>query len=167
MNARNTPTLRTRHRRLGLVSALLALSACGGAPPQPGNEASSGGETTDAALPPAPRIDGAEARALVANGAFLLDVTPPPRNARSELEGRVNIPLPQLRDRLDEVPRDRVVVAYCLGGRGSPRAGAILRSEGYDVRVLGARDRFFEGQSEAATDSNTGESPAEASTASE
>lgn len=94
--------------------------------------------------PPAPTVTGSEARELVAEGAFLLDVTPPPRNAQSAIEGRVNIPLPELRDRLDEVPRDRVVVVYCYGGRGSPRAGAILQAEGYDVYVLGARSRWDE-----------------------
>ena len=100
------------------LAAALALSACGGA--------QSAGSTTSresAELPPAPTVTGAEARALVEAGAFLLDVTPPPRNERSGIEGAINIPLPELRDRMSEVPRDRVIVAYCLGGRGSPRAG--------------------------------------------
>lgn len=84
-------------------------------------------------------MTGHEARALVAEGAFLLDVTRADRATESVIEGRINIPLPELADRLAEVPRDRVVVVYCLNGRGSPRAGALLQAEGYDVRVLGAR----------------------------
>ena len=140
-----------------LTAALLGLAACGGATPRTQSDTTRGGseDTASAALPPARTISGAEARALVADGAFLLDVTPPPRNERSEIEGRTNIPLPQLRGRLSEVPRDRPVVAYCLGGQGSPRAGALLQSEGYDVYVLGARDRWFEGLDAA----DTGDAP--------
>ncbi len=128
---------------IGLAVVMVVLAGCGGA--QPETETAGGAATSDADLPPAPTISGPEARQLVAEGAFLLDVTPPPRNAESEIEGRTNIPLPELRDRLAEVPRDRIVVVYCYGGRGSPRGGAILQAEGYDARVLGGRDRWNEG----------------------
>src|SRR5690606_29737364 len=97
------------------------------------------GTTGGEELPAAPTVTGAEARALVAEGAFLLDVTRAERAEESLVEGRTNIPLPELSGRMGEVPRDRLVVVYCLNGRGSPRAGAMLQAEGYDVRVLGAR----------------------------
>lgn len=129
---------------------MMGLAACGGGQAQPVTETTPATAASDADLPLAPTIEGPEARLLVADGAFLLDVTPPPRNAESEIEGRTNIPLPELRDRLDEVPRDQIIIVYCNGGRGSPRGGAILQAEGYDVRVLGARARWDDGQGDDA-----------------
>ena len=117
------------------VVVLGLASGCGGSgPDEPARDDSAGAE-----VPAAPTVTGAEARALVAAGAMLLDVTPPRRAAESELEGRVHIPLDELAARMDELPRDRVIVVYCLGGGGSPVAGARLAARGYDVRVLGAR----------------------------
>lgn len=128
-----------------LFASLAALAlGCGGSADDAGGSSTAGGEE----LPPAPTISGDEARRLVADGAFLLDVTPPPRNADSQIEGATNIPLPELRERMSEVPRDRPVVAYCRGGRGSPRAGAILLNEGYDVRVMGAMTNWPEDEPE-------------------
>ena len=100
------------------------------------------GATQEGTPLPEPDVSGEEARALVAGGAVLLDVTPTDRAARSEIEGRTHIPLPELADRLDELPRDRPIVVYCLGGRGSPRAARLLRDEGFDARLLGARSRW-------------------------
>jgi len=133
-----SPTLEPMKPLLLLVLALgLACSdeARETPPPDTTSATSSGSEE----LPAAPTVTGSEARALVAARAFLLDVSRAERAAESFLEGRTNIPFAELRDRLNEIPRDRVVVVYCLNGRGSPRAGALLQSEGYDVRVLGAR----------------------------
>ena len=60
----------------------------------------------------APQLEGAEmAVALADEGIFLLDVREP-----SELEelgtvkGYVNIPINQLADRLDELPRDKPIL---------------------------------------------------------
>lgn len=46
------------------------------------------------------------------------------------LDGAQLIPLDELRDRIDEVPRDRPVVAICRSGRRSAMATNILRSAG-------------------------------------
>ncbi|MCA9613465.1 MAG: rhodanese-like domain-containing protein [Sandaracinus sp.] len=121
--------------RIGTLALFLALGCASSEPAEAPSTTTSGNEE----LPAAPTLTGPEARALVADGAFLLDVTRADRAGESFVEGRTNIPLPELRDRLAEVPRDRIVVVYCLNGRGSPRAGALLQAEGYDVRVLGAR----------------------------
>jgi rhodanese-related sulfurtransferase len=120
----------------GLV--LVLTLGCGGAPPA-SPPATRG---TTEALPAAPTVSGPEARRLVAEGAFLLNVTRADRAPEAHIDGAVSIPLPELSDRLAEVPRDRPVVVYCLGGRGSPRAGALLQAEGYDVHVLGARPNW-------------------------
>lgn len=139
-SGRISPTLGSMKPLLPLLLVLTVGLACSDEPhravePDPTRATSSGSEE----LPAAPTVTGSEARALVAAGAFLLDVSRAERAEESFLEGRTNIPFAELRDRMNEVPRDVVVVVYCLNGRGSPRAGAILQSEGYDVRVLGAR----------------------------
>ncbi|HJL17489.1 MAG TPA: rhodanese-like domain-containing protein [Sandaracinaceae bacterium LLY-WYZ-13_1] len=138
----------TWHRPLLVLLFTLAVGCGGGeASSEPDRAAdarpiaeSAGGED----LPPAPTVTGEEARALVEEGAVLLDVTPPVRAEQSFIEGRTHVPLPELRDRMGELPTDRTLVVYCFGGRGSPRAGAILQAEGYDVRVMGARSNWPE-----------------------
>ena len=55
--------------------------------------------------------------------------------ARSELgriPGSVNIPLAQLRNRLDMLPTDRPIVVHCAGGWRSSVAASLLRAQGFD-----------------------------------
>jgi rhodanese-related sulfurtransferase len=123
-----------------IVAVLGALAGCGGGTEASDNEGSA--TSGDEALPDAPRVTGAEARAMVANGAVLLDVTPHARAERSFIEGRTHIPLTELDARLGELPRDRDIVVYCLGGGASPRAGARLRAAGYRAFVMGAKTNW-------------------------
>lgn len=48
------------------------------------------------------------------------------------LEGSVLIPLDELRERLDEIPKDRPVVTVCQSGKRSAMAAQILLQGGYD-----------------------------------
>ena len=50
------------------------------------------------------------------DGGFLLDVRNPPELAVETVPGAVNIPLPQLRARLGELPRDREILVICRSG---------------------------------------------------
>jgi rhodanese-related sulfurtransferase/DNA-binding transcriptional ArsR family regulator len=45
----------------------------------------------------------------------VLDVRPAEEHAAGHLPGAVSIPLPELRRRLRDLPRDREIVAYCRG----------------------------------------------------
>jgi phage shock protein E len=84
------------------------------------------------------RIDGAEAKRLVAAGALLLDVRMPDEFASGHVDGAVNIPVQVLGQRLAEVgAKDREVVVYCKSGGRSARAAAELRQAGYSVHDLG------------------------------
>ena len=69
-------------------------------------------------------------------GACLLDVREPAECERGTLPGALTIPLGQLRKRLDELPRDRPIVAYCAVGLRGYLAERILRQNGFDVRNL-------------------------------
>jgi rhodanese-related sulfurtransferase len=63
----------------------------------------------------------------------VLDVRPSDEYRSGHLPGAVSIPLPELRHRLAELPRDREVVAYCRGPYCvlSAEAVELLRSEGF------------------------------------
>jgi NADPH-dependent 2,4-dienoyl-CoA reductase/sulfur reductase-like enzyme/rhodanese-related sulfurtransferase len=67
---------------------------------------------------------------------FLLDVRNPEEVAAGAIDGAVNIPLPQLRDRLDEIPRDRRIVVYCQAGQRAYFAYRILVQNGYEATNL-------------------------------
>lgn len=71
----------------------------------------------------------------------LLDVRPENEYAAGHLPQAINIPLEQLESMLDELPRDREIVAYCRGPYCvlSHEAVQRLRKLGYQVR------RFDEG----------------------
>jgi rhodanese-related sulfurtransferase/DNA-binding transcriptional ArsR family regulator len=45
----------------------------------------------------------------------VLDVRPPEEYAAGHIPGAINVPLTQLAKRLDELPRDKEIVAYCRG----------------------------------------------------
>jgi rhodanese-related sulfurtransferase len=64
---------------------------------------------------------------------FLLDVRNPDEAAKDSIKGGVNIPLPELRDRLDELPTDRRIVVYCHAGQRAYYAYRILAQRGFDV----------------------------------
>jgi rhodanese-related sulfurtransferase len=69
--------------------------------------------------------------------ALLLDVREPSEFTAGHVEGALNIPLPQLRSRLGELPGGREIWVYCAAGQRSYYALRILRQHGYScVRNL-------------------------------
>lgn len=66
------------------------------------------------------------------NDVFFLDVRTPGEFAAGAIEGAVNLPDYELRDRLDEVPRDRTIVVYCAAGQRAYFSERVLRQSGYD-----------------------------------
>jgi rhodanese-related sulfurtransferase len=63
-----------------------------------------------------PRIDLAEAKAMVDAGeAVMLDVVASPvwRSMSRTIQGSIRIPPEEIRDRLDRLPRDKTIIAYC------------------------------------------------------
>ncbi len=68
--------------------------------------------------------------------AFLLDVREKVELAVEHLPGAVNIPLGELRSRLDELPRDREIRTICRSGQRAYSAARILAQNGFDARVI-------------------------------
>jgi NADPH-dependent 2,4-dienoyl-CoA reductase/sulfur reductase-like enzyme/rhodanese-related sulfurtransferase len=66
----------------------------------------------------------------------LLDVRRPDERANGFIPGSIHIPLDELRSRMNELPRDREIVAYCLSGQRSFFACRILAQNGFRVRNL-------------------------------
>jgi len=71
-----------------------------------------------------------------AENPFLLDVRSSDEFAAGHVGGAVNIPLDELRDRLDELPSDREVWTYCAVGQRAYYATRALVQRGVRVRNL-------------------------------
>lgn len=86
-----------------------------------------------------PDVSGAEARALVAGGATLLDVRTPGEFKSAHLPGAINVPVEALERRLQDVgPKDQPVVVYCASGARSSNARRVLLANGWtQVRNMG------------------------------
>ena len=68
---------------------------------------------------------------------FLLDVRTPDEFSLGSLPGAINIPLDEIRDRMDEIPKDKPVYVFCAVGLRGYLAYRILVQHGYDkVRNL-------------------------------
>jgi rhodanese-related sulfurtransferase len=77
---------------------------------------------------------------LLAEGALLVDVREPDEVVKIGYAGCevVNIPLSQIEDRFNEIPRDRDVILACAVGERSLKATYFLMYQGYD-RVMNMR----------------------------
>lgn len=68
--------------------------------------------------------------------AVLLDVREPDEFARGHLEGALNLPLSELRRRIQEVPRGRELWVYCAAGQRAYFAQRLLMQLGLDAKNL-------------------------------
>jgi len=68
--------------------------------------------------------------------AFLLDVRQPVELVVESVPGAVNIPLPQLRARLGELPKDREIAIICRSAQRAYYATRILLQNGFKARNL-------------------------------
>jgi rhodanese-related sulfurtransferase/DNA-binding transcriptional ArsR family regulator len=68
----------------------------------------------------------------------VLDVRPTEEYAQGHLPGAISLPADEIERRIAELPRDRMIVAYCRGPYCvlSTDAVAALRARGYDARRL-------------------------------
>ena len=69
-------------------------------------------------------------------GAYLLDVRQPAELVLESVPGAVNIPLPQLRARLGELPRDREILVICRSAQRAYYATRILQQNGFKARNI-------------------------------
>ncbi len=67
---------------------------------------------------------------------MLIDVREPDEFTTGHVPGALNLPLSQLRERLDELPVDRPIWLYCRSGKRSYDAVRALTQRGLDARSL-------------------------------
>lgn len=78
------------------------------------------------------RVD--EVRGLVESGAYIIDVREANEYAAGHIKTAINIPLSQLRERLDEIPTDRPVYLHCRSAQRS--YNACLALQGHNFRNI-------------------------------
>jgi NADPH-dependent 2,4-dienoyl-CoA reductase/sulfur reductase-like enzyme/rhodanese-related sulfurtransferase len=66
----------------------------------------------------------------------LLDVRTAAERANGAMPGSIHIPLNELRQRTEELPRDREIIVHCQSGQRSYFACRLLRQRGFRVRNL-------------------------------
>lgn len=78
-------------------------------------------------------VNAPDARALMAkkSGLVLVDVRTPEEFQQGHLKGAKLIPLNQLQQRMNEIPRDKPILVYCAVGARSLNAARFLSSQGY------------------------------------
>jgi len=75
---------------------------------------------------------------------FLLDTRTPYEVMNGKIDGFVNIPLDSLRQRINEIPKDKPVYVHCHSGLRSYIACRILTGNGYDCYNLAGGWRLYE-----------------------
>jgi NADPH-dependent 2,4-dienoyl-CoA reductase/sulfur reductase-like enzyme/rhodanese-related sulfurtransferase len=81
-------------------------------------------------------VQNAAWSALSSNGALLLDVRDPDEFESGHVPGAKNIPLPELRGRLNELPTTREIRLYCGVGQRAYYATRLLKQRGFQVLNL-------------------------------
>ena len=86
------------------------------------------------------QIPVTKVRELVEKDAYIIDVREKGEFAKGHLVNAVNIPLSELRDRFDEVPKDKPVYLHCRSSQRSYNAVMALQNAGFDnvVNISGS-----------------------------
>ncbi len=77
-------------------------------------------------------------------GKFLLDVRTKVEYEEISVEGFVNIPLADIPNNLNALPRDQIILIVCASGMRSSGACKLLTSLGYKVEDGGSYVNFIE-----------------------
>ncbi|TFG09490.1 CoA-disulfide reductase, partial [Candidatus Heimdallarchaeota archaeon] len=77
-----------------------------------------------------------EAEDIIAKGDIIVDVRGQAKHEEGHVKGAINIPIGQLRSRLDELPKDKTIHVHCQVGFTSYLAYRILQNNGFKVKNL-------------------------------
>ncbi len=104
---------------------MLALAACGGSSPKTEQQVDLSSLPVDLTVQQVADIKDRP-------DVVLIDVREPWEYNEGHIPGVKLIPLGQLSNRLDEIPKDKFVVMTCRSGNRSSKATQFLRSQGFD-----------------------------------
>lgn len=115
---------------IGILSLAIVLAACGSA----GTAAPVAGIQTDADASNLPDEISVHTAAALRDSdeVLLIDVREPWEYDEVHIPGITLIPMNQIPDRLDEIPRDREVIVTCRTGNRSGQVTDYLRQAGFD-----------------------------------
>jgi rhodanese-related sulfurtransferase len=70
-------------------------------------------------------------KALVENGAQIVDVRSVPEYQSGHIKNSLNIPLPDIAANLSKIKKDKPIITCCASGMRSASAKTLLKSKGY------------------------------------
>lgn len=82
---------------------------------------------------------------IIEDDGILIDVREPIEREFGHIKGSINIPLNELRDRLDEIPKDKTVYVSCQVGLRGYLATRILKNNGFDVKNVDGGWKTYSG----------------------
>ena len=77
------------------------------------------------------QVHVSDVRGLVESNAYILDVREVTEFANGHVKGATNIPLSELRERMNEIPKDRPIYVHCRSAQRSYNAVMALLNNGY------------------------------------
>lgn len=77
-----------------------------------------------------------QADEITAKGDIIVDVRGAAKHEEGAVKDAINIPIGELRSRLDELPKDKTIYVHCQVGFTSYLAYCILKNNGYKVKNL-------------------------------
>ena len=86
------------------------------------------------------QINVDKVRELVESGAYIVDVRERAEFENGHIKGAINIPLSELRERVNEIPKDKTVYLHCRTGQRSYNAVLALQHLGFNnvVNITGS-----------------------------
>jgi rhodanese-related sulfurtransferase len=72
-------------------------------------------------------------KALVKEGAMIIDVRTPAEFKGGHIKGAVNIPLQSLQASYAKIPKNKTIITCCASGMRSGSAKSLLKAAGYTV----------------------------------
>lgn len=78
-------------------------------------------------------VEPSEGHAMVAAGALLLDVREPVEWEAGHPPDAHHVPMADVPDHLDQLPRDETVVVFCRSGVRSLKTAEFLVAQGFDA----------------------------------
>lgn len=73
---------------------------------------------------------------LSRDSVFIVDLRKPEDFAKGHLEGAVNIPMPQIGQKLSEIPKDKEVAVICYSGQQASQTAGVLKMAGYNTKII-------------------------------